>query len=452
MSLPHEKVRQIVHRNVIRPVARFIESQASGGIILLACTVIALVWANSPYGDTYQHLWETEVSVQFGGPAFSLPLHAWINDALMALFFLLVGLEIKREILVGELSTLKNASLPIMAALGGMVVPALIYFGINRGGEGSSGWAVPMATDIAFSLGILALLGKRAPLSLKVFLTALAIVDDLGAVIVIALFYSGSLNMGALQTAGLLFLILVLLNAVGVRNLVPYMVVGVGLWLALLSSGIHATIAGVVLALTIPTRVRMNADEFLDKGRDLLKRFEEGRTTDESNALLSEERQNALHAIEKSCEGVQMPLQRLEHNLHTPVNYLIMPLFALANAGVVLHGVGFGQLSEHVTLGIVLGLLIGKVVGISLFSWLSVKIGIAILPARVSWRHVVGVAFLGGIGFTMSLFIAGLAFGSSTLDTAAKLGILLGSTLSGIVGAILISRTRPFAVVGAEEE
>ncbi|HXH62215.1 MAG TPA: Na+/H+ antiporter NhaA, partial [Fimbriimonadaceae bacterium] len=365
MSLPHEKVRQIVHRNVIRPVARFIESQASGGIILLACTVIALVWANSPYGDTYQHLWETEVSVQFGGPAFSLPLHAWINDALMALFFLLVGLEIKREILVGELSTLKNASLPIMAALGGMVVPALIYFGINRGGEGSSGWAVPMATDIAFSLGILALLGKRAPLSLKVFLTALAIVDDLGAVIVIALFYSGSLNMGALQTAGLLFLILVLLNAVGVRNLVPYMVVGVGLWLALLSSGIHATIAGVVLALTIPTRVRMNADEFLDKGRDLLKRFEEGRTTDESNALLSEERQNALHAIEKSCEGVQMPLQRLEHNLHTPVNYLIMPLFALANAGVVLHGVGFGQLSEHVTLGIVLGLLIGKVVGIS---------------------------------------------------------------------------------------
>ena len=435
------KVTQVVRQRVVRPIAEFTRSQAAGGVLLLICTVIALVWANSRWGGSYLDLWELQVAFSIGGWSFELTLHEVINDGFMAVFFLLVGLEIKREILVGELSTPKNAALPIMAAVGGMVVPALIYLFFNRGGEASQGWAIPMATDIAFSLGILALLGTRAPLSLKIFLTALAIVDDLGAVLVIAVFYSHDLDWGAFAVAQALTVVLIVLNVRKVRNLTPYLVLGLGLWFAVRASGIHATIAGVVLALTIPTRVRLNVTEFMAKGRDLLDRFERGKTLDESDALLSDERQAALHAIEKSCEDVQMPLQRIEHALHTPVNFIIMPLFALANAGIVLSGFGLGQLARPVTAGVMLGLLLGKAIGITLFAWIAVRLGIAALPRRISWTHIVGVAFIGGIGFTMSLFIADLAFGAD-MAMEAKLGILLGSLAAGVVGAVLISRTK----------
>lgn len=435
-----EKPKRTVEQGVIRQIATFIHSQASGGIMLLAFTVIALAWANSPWGDSYRDLWQVQFSVQFGGESLSLDLQHWINEGLMAVFFLLVGLEIKREVLVGELSTAKLAALPIMAAVGGMVVPALIYFLVNRGLPSADGWAIPMATDIAFSLGILALLGSRAPLSIKVFLTALAIVDDLGAVIVIALFYGGNLDVSALSTAGLLFLSLVVLNVLRVRMLTPYVVIGFLMWLMMLQSGVHATISGVLLAITIPTRVRFDVPEFLKRTRELLSRFD--RTNDENTDVLGEEQQLALHAIEKSVEGVQMPLQRLESTLHTPVNFVIMPVFALANAGIVLSGVGWGQLAAPVTGGIALGLVVGKAVGITLFSWLSVKLGMAVLPTGLRWMHVVGVAFLGGIGFTMSLFISGLAFSDEALITGAKLGILLGSVVSGAIGALLISRVK----------
>ena len=441
-SQPSSKVRQIVRERVIRPVARFIQSQASSGVILLTCTVVALVWANSPYSDVYRDLWHTEFSLQYGGQSLSMDLHHWINDGLMAVFFLLVGLEIKREVVLGELNNAKKAALPIMAAVGGMLVPALIYVAMNAGRPSVDGWAIPMATDIAFSLGVLALLGTRAPLALKVFLAALAIVDDLGAVLVIALFYSNEINVQALQTGGLIFLALIVFNALRVRNLVPYVVLGFLLWLMFLKSGVHATIAGVLLAMTIPTRVRLDAKEFYDRGMRYLNKFRDGAKPDEAEAILNEDQVSAIDAIEQSCEQVQMPLQRLEHNLHTPVNFVIMPVFALANAGVALGGVGFQSLAAPVTSGVVLGLFIGKAVGISLFSWIGVKLGIAALPKRVTWSHVVGVAFLGGIGFTMSLFIAGLAFGASELNEGAKLGILLGSAISGVTGALLIVRTR----------
>jgi NhaA family Na+:H+ antiporter len=440
MAAP-EKVRELMHHRVVRPIARFIHSQASGGIVLLACTIAALAWANSSWGAGYVELWEMEFGLSFGGQALAMDLRHWINDGLMAVFFLLVGLEIKREVLVGELASVRLAALPIMAALGGMVVPALIFAAFNAGGPGADGWAIPMATDIAFSLGILALLGSRAPLSLKVFLTALAIVDDLGAVLVIALFYSHELDMTALATSGGLLGALIVLNALGVRRLTPYMVVGAVMWVTMLRTGIHATIAGVLLAMTIPTRVRMDVSEFLRTGRELLERFEKTPHTLNSD-LLSDERQSTLHAIETSCEGVQMPLQRLEYLLHTPVNFVIMPLFALANAGVVLTGFGLERLSSPVTVGIVLGLVLGKTIGITLFSWLSVKLGLAALPRRVRWSHVLGVAMLGGIGFTMSLFIAELAFVDEAIGTAAKLGILLGSLVSGVLGALVLLRAR----------
>ena len=447
-----EKVRQIVRLTVVRPITAFTQSQAAGGVLLLICTVIALVWANSQWGGSYHDLWETDFAISFGGLSLELTLHHVINEGFMAVFFLLVGLEIKREMLVGELSTPKNAALPIMAAVGGMVVPALIFFALNKGTPGADGWAIPMATDIAFSLGILALLGTRAPLSLKIFLTAFAIVDDLGAVMVIAVFYSSELNVTALLIAGGLSSLLIGLNILKVRNLTPYLLIGACLWLAVLSSGIHATVAGVVLALTIPTRVHLNVSEFLQKGRALFDRFERGKTIDESHALLSEERQSALYSIEKSCEEVQMPLQRLEHTLHAPVNFIIMPVFALANAGIVLSGVGMQQLTESVTLGVVLGLVIGKVVGISLFAWIAVRTGIAVLPRFISWKHIIGVAFLGGIGFTMSLFIADLAFfDDEVLGTGAKLGILLGSLLSGLVGALILSRIKRRRPAGEDQ-
>lgn len=416
----------------------FAERGVLAGLLLITATIVAIVWANSPLADSYFHLWEVELSVGLTSGPLSHSLHDWINDGLMVVFFLLVGLEIKRELLVGELSSPRHAALPLAAAIGGMVVPALLYSLVNLGGAGARGWGIPMATDIAFALGVLTLLGPRVPLGLKVFLTALAIVDDMGAVAVIALFYTSSIAWGALGLAAVAGVLLLTLNRFGVRHLAPYLLAGLALWGALLSSGIHATIAGVILAMAIPSRTRINAKEFSDQARGLIEDFERSETGDLA-VITSKGQQEALYALDAAASGVQAPLLRLEQHLHGLVSYLIMPLFALANAGVALEGLT-SVLSDRVTIGVVAGLLIGKPGGVMLFSWLAVRLGVAQLPVAVAWSELHAAAWLAGIGFTMSLFVGSLAFGEGQLLTAAKVGILFGSLVAGTVGWYLARR------------
>ena len=418
---------------IVRPFQDFAHKQSSGGILLIAATAVALVWANSPWGDSYAALWHTELTVGVGDASISKDLTHWINDGLMAVFFFVVGLEIKREVLVGELSSPRNAALPIAAALGGAVVPALIYWAINAGTEGAAGWGIPMATDIAFALGVLALLGDKAPVALKVFLTALAIVDDIVAVLVIALFYTSEVSLGALGVGGLFLLALVAANLIGVGRTLVYAVLGVGLWLCFLLSGVHATIAGVLLALTVPAISFINPDAFLDRSRYVLDRFERAGEKGE-NVLANEERQAALHALNHAAYKLEPPLHELEHALHPWVVFAIMPIFALANAGVRLDGNIGGALTSPVTLGIVAGLVIGKQLGITLFAWLAVRSGLSELPEGVGWRHIYGAGWLAGIGFTMSLFISDLGFSDGALVDAAKVGILVASLIAGVVG------------------
>ena len=425
---------------------RLTHINAAGGLVLLAAAAIAMVWANSPWAHSYHALWEMPVSIGIGASGAQLTLHAVINDGLMAVFFFLVGLEIKREILVGELSTARQAALPVTAAAGGMVVPALLYALVNGGGEGSGGWGIPMATDIAFALGVLALLGPRIPISLRVFLSALAIADDLGAVLVIALFYTAAVSWGALAAAAGLLTLSAGANVAGVRAAWAYAVIGLALWIAVLLSGVHATVAGVLLALTIPSRTRIDEGAYLQGARAALADFHDAHAP-ERTVLSSKDHQRALRRLETLTEQAQAPLARLEHGLHGIVTFGIMPLFALVNAGVTLGGGSGGMLRSPVAIGVVLGLLLGKPIGITLAAWGAVRTGIATLPGDVSWRMLHGAAWLGGVGFTMSLFIAGLAFGDrADLLTAAKLGTLLASVLAGIVGWMLLHGTlRPAA-------
>ena len=433
-----KRVRPV--EKLVRPFQEFADRASSSGVLLISAAVVALVWANSPWGESYTQLWGTKLSVNLGNLSIEEDLTHWINDGLMAVFFLVVGLEIKREILVGELSSPRRAALPIAAALGGAVLPALIYLAINFGTEGASGWGIPMATDIAFALGVLALLGERAPLGLKVFLTALAIVDDLLAVMVIALFYTSDVSWGALAVGGAFLVALVAANLAGVGKPLPYALLGIGLWLCFLESGVHATIAGVLMAMTVPARSYIDTGEFLKRSRGLLDRFE--RAGERGDDVLSnDERQGALHGLNQANEDVEPPLQELEHTLHPWVVFAIMPLFALANAGVVL-GEGLGTtLLNPVSLGIVAGLLIGKQLGITLFAWLAVKSGISEMPAGVTWLHIYGAGWLAGIGFTMSLFISDLAFADSPLLDVAKVGILTASLIAGIAGWSIIRKT-----------
>ena len=434
---------------VLAPFRRFTRTQSASGIVLLAATAIALGWANSPWADSYHDLWELPVGGTLGPASFRTTLHHLINDGLMAVFFFLVGLEIKREMIAGELASLRTASLPLIAALGGMVVPAAIYALVNRGGPGAPGWGVPMATDIAFALGVLALLGDRVPIGLKVFLAALAIVDDIGAVLVIAVFYSSGVAWGPLAGAAGLLLLAVGLNRAGARQPWTYGAIGLALWATVLLSGIHATVAGVLLAFAIPVRTRLNEREFLTKARRALDDFDaaaaataaDPRTTVLSNA----DHHTAIEEIETLCEKAQPPLIRLEHALHGTVSFGIMPIFALANAGVTLDAAALGSaVVSPVTIGTALGLLIGKPLGIFGFSWLAVRLRIAALPQGATWLACAGVAVLGGIGFTMALFIAGLAFPVGTpqaaLLDAAKLGILVASVVAGVGGALLLRR------------
>src|SRR4029453_17218067 len=406
---------------------RFFRTETVGGLILLLFGCAALALANSPLAEAYEHLWDIPITIGIVYHSLSLTLHEWINDGLMAVFFLLVGLEIKRELLAGELSSPKQAALPIACAIGGMIVPAAFYWIFNMTSPGAGGWGIPMATDIAFALGALALIVPRAPIGAKVFLAALAIVDDMGAVLVIALFYSSGIAWGALGGAAVMVLILVGFNAMGVRQVWPYLLGGLVLWYFVHESGIHATVAGVVLAFIIPTHTRINAVEFSREARALLDRFERKETGD--FVLLTSKGQQ--HA----SQGVTAPSLRIEHALHNFSAFVVMPLFAFANAGVRIGGP-----IEHaeIALGVVAGLIIGKPLGITAAALVTVKSGIAKLPDDVSWASLVGYACLAGIGFTMSLFIAMLAFDDVALLGAAKTGILAGSLLAGLVATVIL--------------
>lgn len=420
----------------LQPFQEFAHTGALGGIALLACTVFALAWANSPWGDSYFSLWESAIAIGPRSAPLVKSLQHWINDGLMAVFFLLVGLEIKRELLVGELASIRHAALPIAAAIGGMIVPAALYAMLNFGGEGAAGWGIPMATDIAFALGVLALVGSRVPIGLKVFLTAFAIVDDIGAVLVIAIFYTTSISWLAVGAATAIVAVLLCLNAFKVASLPAYLLFGALLWLALLSSGLHATIAGVIVALTIPVRTRINAEEYSVRARTLLDEFDRTETGD-LLVLTSKGQQEAIHQLDLASGDVQGPLLRLEHALHATVAFVIMPIFALANAGVRVDTIE-RFVSSPITIGVTLGLLAGKPIGITACSWFAVRFLGASLPTGVTIQMIHAVSWIGGIGFTMSLFVAGLAFGESGQMDAAKFGILAGSILAGAAGYLLL--------------
>lgn len=431
----------------------FIRLEASSGILMIAAAVVALVWANSPWRDLYFSLWEAHFVVGFADFRLDESLLHWINDGLMAIFFFVVGLEIKREALTGELSSPRRAALPIFAAAGGMLFPALIYMALNTGRPSSVGWAIPMATDIAFALGVLALLGRRAPLALKVFITALAIADDIGAVLVIVLFYTGSLAWQPLLVAAGVLVLLIGLNRARVRQAVPYVLLGIVLWVAFLESGIHATAAGVLLAVMIPARVRVDTGAFLDELNSAMDTFMTAGPIGQDVQVAGERRFAAAQALEIASERVESPLHRLEHDLHPWVSYVILPIFALANAGVTLFGEAVeGSLINPVSLGVMAGLLLGKPLGISLMAWLATRLRMAELPGGVSWRHVIGASVLAGIGFTMSIFIASLAFEDAPMFLfSAKMGILAGSLAAGLAGWLFL-RTAPLSSAAAQDE
>jgi NhaA family Na+:H+ antiporter len=419
----------------------FVHSEVMGSVLLLACTVVALVWANSPWADSYVELLHTYVGVSWGDVSFKLSLHHWISDGLMVVFFFVVGLEIKRELVVGELSSFNKAALPVAAAIGGMVVPAALFFVLNSGGEGARGWGIPMATDIAFALGVLAIFGTRAPLSLKVFLTALAIADDLGAVAVIAIFYTEKINiLPLLVAAGLLALMFAAIQARPRKGILYLLIIGV--WLAVFSSGIHATVAGILMAMVVPIRPRVDPHRFIDETEKRLERIKKMELSEHS--LISDHEQlDIVESIHSRAEDTLPAGLVLEHYLHPVQVWLILPLFALANAGVAVGGDLMLVLAKPLALGIIVGLVVGKPLGIGLLSWLAVKSGRGALPEGVTWAQVFGAGCLAGIGFTMSLFITDLAFDNETLIATAKIGILAASLTSGILGYIILSRALP---------
>ncbi len=421
-------------------ISRFISEEAYGGIILIFATIAALIWANSAYYESYHSLWhELKVGFVWGEINMVGSLHHWINDGLMALFFFTIGLEIKREIMGGELSSMKKAALPITAAIGGMIIPAIIYaLVLMHHPQYLDGWGIPMATDIAFALGLLALLGKRVNINLKIFLTALAIADDLGAVMVIAIFYTDSINYSELLSAAFFIGILIIANFAGVRRTVFYAVVGfIGVWMAFVFSGVHATIAGVLIALTIPARTKIGEDEYVNKLSRCLNKFNNVPSND--NSLLTIDQAHVISNIEAINDEAQTPLQKLEHALHPITAFFILPVFALSNAGVHIEGSIIEMLLHPISLGIIAGLVLGKFLGISLLSHITVWLKIASLPEGVSWKQIYGVAFLAGIGFTMSMFISDLAFVDEEFKQIAKVGIMAASLISATIGMIWLS-------------
>ena len=410
----------------------FISKEAMSGIILFIATVAAVIVANSSWGQSYYDLWHMPLGITLGERTISMTLTYWIDDGLMALFFLMVGLEIKREMAIGELSTVSKASFPIVAAAGGMAIPALIYVALNP--NNPLGFGVPMATDIAFALGILMLLGKRVNPALKLFLVALAVVDDLGAVLVVATVYTSEIKAEYFLHAGVTYALIWLLNYMGVKKILPYLILGVFLWIFIHEIGIHATIAGVLLAFAIPISSKIDEEKFIRKTRESIDEFEKHI---DPIPVLNHHQIDALEGIGHGYDRVQNPLVRLEHNLHGLSAFFIMPLFAFSNAGVIID---FSTVSANlmIVLGVVFGLLIGKPIGIFGFTYLAVKLGVIKKPEEISWSDVVAVGFLGGIGFTMSIFITHLAFDSETVIAAVKLGVFLASFVAAVIGVTLI--------------
>jgi NhaA family Na+:H+ antiporter len=411
------------HR-LIRPLVDFLRTEAAGGVVLVVAAIAALVWANSPWDASYDDVWTTRLSLSLGERQLDLDLRQWINDGIMAIFFFVVGLEIKRELVEGELRDPRRAMLPVCAALGGMMAPAVIYVAFNAGGEAVDGWGIPMATDIAIAVGVLSLMGRRVSPSLKLFLLALAIVDDIGAILVIAVFYTDEIHGGALLATVGLVLTVGAMRRWGVRSAAAYVVVGVALWLTLHESGIHATLAGVVLGLMAPTQPIRQA-ELIDAA--------------ELADVSSYEAARQTATVARDTVSV---VEWLEHRLHPWTSFVVVPLFALANAGVPLSRDIVGDaLTSSVAGGIVVGLVVGKVMGITGFTWLAARLGIARLPENTTWSGIVGVSALGGIGFTISIFVAGLAFGGEPLEDQAKVAILAASLLAAAIGSALIVTT-----------
>lgn len=422
-----------IDRILLRPINRFINNSTTSGILLFASAVVALFLANSPFREAYHHFWEHTFSIGYDEFVVSKSLHHWINDGLMSIFFFVIGLELKREIMAGELSRPKDAVLPILAGLGGMVFPALLYLTLNPSGDTSVGWGIPMATDIAFALGILYLLGDKVPVALKVFLTALAIADDIGAVMVIAFFYTSDISTMSLLVGGGFLAVLILANLLGVRSTVFYGIIGIGgLWMAFLLSGIHATIAGVIAALTIPANVKIGDKQFVVKMNALTNDFE--KSTPNNVTLLTHEQLYIVDRIRFYAKAALTPLQRLEHAMHPLVAYIVMPVFALANAGITFSGSFAVNLLSNVSLGVILGLAVGKFVGIVTISKITIKLKLASLPEGLNWQHIYGAAMLAGVGFTMSLFITDLAFVNPNYIIQAKIGIFVASIICGIAG------------------
>lgn len=430
---------------IINPVNSFISKSTTGGIVLFISALVAIILANSSLAEWYHHIWENKIGLYFNGQTYlNYSIHHWVNDGLMAIFFFVVGLELKRELIGGELSNPKNAMLPIIAAVGGMVVPALIYTFFNYGTESSHGWGIPMATDIAFALGVLYLLGDRIPTSLKVFLTALAIVDDLGAVMVIAIFYTAEIDYFMLFT-GLGFVVFLFVSkAFGIRNTIYYAIIGIlGVWLPFLLSGVHATIAAVLVAFTIPSDSRISENAYVEKIKLFLSQF---RYADQNEKVptLTTEQLHALEDIRVTTKDAMTPLQRLEHRMHPFVSFIIMPVFALANAGVTFSNDILAETTSNVTLGVAFGLIIGKVIGVYGVSMTVIKLKIANMPAGLTSRHLFGVGFLAAIGFTMSLFVTNLAFSGPTPELVAehqlqaKLGIFMASLIAGLIGFFIL--------------
>ena len=431
--------------------SRFFRSEAAGSVALLAATIVALVWANSRWAGSYESLQHLKLGVSLGDRTFALTLHHWVNDGLMTLFFFVVGLEIKREIVLGQLSSLGGAVLPVVAAVGGIAVPALLYAALNAGGPGARGWGVPMATDIAFALGILALLGPRVPLGLKVFLAALAIADDLGAVLVISVYYTERIHLPALAGAAGLLLLLGLVGRTRLRNAAFYAVLIAGVWLSTLASGVHPTVDGILIAFLVPVRSRVSPERFFHKVGLALRELADWPVTRES-LVLEAEHLERVERVHVAASALRPPALVLEHALHPITTWFVLPVFALFNAGVNL-GSGVGEaLRSPVATGVLLGLVVGKVVGITGAVWLVLRLKLSRLPEHVTLRQIAGVALLAGIGFTMSIFVAGLAFQDAALESAAKVGILAASAIAGVAGYLVLRSVLPAADAGGSTQ
>jgi len=426
---------------IVNPLNKFVKMEAFSGIMLIIVAVLALILSNSSYSEGYFAFFQKKFTIGTEGFEVSKSVLHWINDGLMAVFFLLVGLEIKRETQTGELSTFKKAALPAFAAVGGMLIPAFFYEIFNFFGEGWPGWGIPMATDIAFALGVLTLLGKRVPTALKLFLTALAIVDDVGAVLVIAIFYTSKIAVIPMLIALAIFGVLLILNYLKIFRVSVYLFLGFFLWLAVLKSGIHATVAGVMLAIAIPGRSKNSVEECVDSNQSVLDKLKDNTKIDPEDPKKGKKLVNAIFTIEDNCTHAVSPLLRLEHSMHSWVAFFVIPLFAFANAGIVMNSSLLGDIGNPIALGVLFGMVLGKPVGIAFFAWVATKFKIASLPEGVSWKHIIGVGFLGGIGFTMAIFIDNLAFATDQYNIEiAKLAILLGSVLAGIFGYVMLFR------------